>query len=61
MQAIETDDIQALSTKQLSTLATSTLTAEQQEYAKINIPVLSITGYFDDGQISALEYYWKVF
>jgi len=29
----------------------------QQEYAKINIPVLSITGYYDDGQISALHYF----
>ncbi len=29
----------------------------QSDYANINIPVLSITGYFDDGQISALEYY----
>jgi len=26
------------------------------EFARINIPVLSITGYFDDGQISALHY-----
>lgn len=26
------------------------------EYAQINIPVLSITGYYDDGQISALHY-----
>jgi putative CocE/NonD family hydrolase len=29
----------------------------QQEYAKINIPVLTITGYYDDGQISALHYF----
>ena len=28
----------------------------QTEYAKINIPVLTITGYFDGGQISALDY-----
>ena len=28
----------------------------QQEYAKINIPVLTITGYFDGGQISAVDY-----
>jgi putative CocE/NonD family hydrolase len=28
----------------------------KNEYAKINIPVLSITGYYDDGQISAIEY-----
>lgn len=28
----------------------------QQDYARINIPVLSITGYYDDGQISALHY-----
>lgn len=26
------------------------------EYSKINIPVLTITGYYDDGQISALHY-----
>lgn len=26
------------------------------EFARIEIPVLSITGYFDDGQISAIEY-----
>ncbi|MBL0940332.1 MAG: CocE/NonD family hydrolase [Gemmatimonadaceae bacterium] len=26
------------------------------EYANIDIPVLSVTGYFDDGQISAIEY-----
>ena len=28
----------------------------QQDYAHINIPVLSITGYYDDAQISALRY-----
>ena len=28
----------------------------KQDYAKINIPILSITGYYDDGQISALHY-----
>lgn len=28
----------------------------QKDYKQINIPVLSITGYYDDGQISALEY-----
>ena len=28
----------------------------QQEYKNINIPVLSFTGYYDDGQISALHY-----
>jgi uncharacterized protein len=28
----------------------------QQEYQAINIPVLTITGYFDGGQISALNY-----
>ncbi len=27
-----------------------------KDYANINIPVLSITGYYDDGQISALQY-----
>jgi putative CocE/NonD family hydrolase len=28
----------------------------RQDYAQINIPVLTITGYYDDGQISALHY-----
>jgi putative CocE/NonD family hydrolase len=28
----------------------------KRDYSKINIPVLSITGYYDDGQISALHY-----
>ena len=28
----------------------------QQEYADINIPVLSVSGYFDGGQISAIDY-----
>jgi len=28
----------------------------REDFAKINIPVLSITGYYDDGQVSALEY-----
>jgi putative CocE/NonD family hydrolase len=28
----------------------------QQDYAHIDIPVLSITGYYDDGQISAMHY-----
>ncbi|WP_217706932.1 CocE/NonD family hydrolase [Pedobacter ghigonis] len=28
----------------------------KEDFAKINIPVLSITGYYDDGQVSALEY-----
>jgi putative CocE/NonD family hydrolase len=28
----------------------------QSDFAKINIPVLTITGYYDDGQISALQY-----
>ena len=27
------------------------------EYARIDIPVLSITGYYDDGQVSALHYF----
>ena len=27
------------------------------EFARIDIPVLSITGYYDDGQVSALQYY----
>jgi hypothetical protein len=28
----------------------------KEEFARINIPVLTITGYYDDGQISAMEY-----
>lgn len=28
----------------------------KKEFSRINIPVLSITGYYDDGQVSALEY-----
>jgi len=28
----------------------------KEEFARINIPVLTITGYYDDGQVSALEY-----
>jgi len=28
----------------------------KEEYGKINIPVLTITGFYDDGQISALHY-----
>jgi uncharacterized protein len=28
-----------------------------REFARIDIPVLSITGYYDDGQISALQYF----
>lgn len=28
----------------------------QQDFAHINIPVLTVTGYYDDGQISALQY-----
>jgi uncharacterized protein len=28
----------------------------KQDFSKINIPVLTITGYYDDGQISALHY-----
>src|SRR5690606_37600570 len=28
-----------------------------EDYASIDIPVLSITGYYDDGQISALHYF----
>jgi hypothetical protein len=27
----------------------------QEDFARINIPILTITGYYDDGQISALE------
>lgn len=28
----------------------------QQDFTRINIPVLTVTGYYDDGQISALQY-----
>jgi len=28
----------------------------KSDFARVNIPVLTITGYYDDGQISALEY-----
>jgi putative CocE/NonD family hydrolase len=28
----------------------------QEDFATINIPVLTVTGYYDDGQISALQY-----
>ncbi len=28
-----------------------------KEFARIDIPVLTITGYYDDGQVSALQYY----
>jgi uncharacterized protein len=28
-----------------------------EEFARIDIPVLSITGYYDDGQVSALQYF----
>lgn len=29
----------------------------KEDFSKINIPVLTITGYYDDGQISALNYF----
>lgn len=29
----------------------------KQDFAKINIPILSITGYYDDAQISAIQYF----
>nr|WP_197486629.1 CocE/NonD family hydrolase [Mucilaginibacter sp. L294] len=29
----------------------------KQDFAKINIPVLTFTGYYDDGQISAMHYF----
>ena len=29
----------------------------KNDFSKINIPVLSITGYYDDGQVSAMEYF----
>ncbi len=33
-----------------------TMVPYKEEFKKINIPILSITGYYDDGQISALHY-----
>lgn len=30
---------------------------QEKEYAKINIPILTITGYYDDDQLGALYYY----
>jgi uncharacterized protein len=33
-----------------------TMLPYQQDYARINIPVLSVTGYFDGGQISAIDF-----
>jgi uncharacterized protein len=32
------------------------MTPYRREFAKIDIPVLTITGYFDDGQLSAVDY-----
>ena len=31
----------------------------QTDYQRINIPVLTITGYFEGGQISALDYFYE--
>jgi hypothetical protein len=33
------------------------MTPQKQEFAKINIPVLTISGYWDDDQLGALYYY----
>jgi putative CocE/NonD family hydrolase len=33
------------------------MTPQQEEFAKINIPVLTISGYWDDDQLGALYYY----
>jgi uncharacterized protein len=33
------------------------MTPQKQEYAKINIPILTITGYWDDDQLGAMYYY----
>lgn len=33
------------------------MTPQKQEFAKINIPVLSISGYWDDDQLGAMNYY----
>ncbi|SIO34160.1 hypothetical protein SAMN05444409_2884 [Epilithonimonas zeae] len=33
------------------------MTPDQKEFSKINIPILTTTGYFDDDQIGALSYY----
>lgn len=33
------------------------MTPQKQEFANINIPILTITGYYDDDQIGAMSYY----
>jgi uncharacterized protein len=33
------------------------MTPQKQEFSKINIPVLTITGYYDDDQLGAMYYY----
>ena len=33
------------------------MTPQKQEFAKINIPILTITGYWDDDQLGAMYYY----
>ncbi|MEO9071091.1 MAG: CocE/NonD family hydrolase, partial [Ginsengibacter sp.] len=33
------------------------MTPQKEEFAKINIPILTITGYYDDDQLGALYYY----
>ena len=37
------------------------MTPQKQEFAKINIPVLTITGYYDDDQLGAMYYYQQHF
>ena len=33
------------------------MTPQKQEFSRINIPVLTITGYWDDDQLGAMYYY----
>ena len=33
------------------------MTPDPKEYSKINIPILTTTGYFDDDQLGAMYYY----
>lgn len=33
------------------------MTPNAQEFSKINIPILTTTGYFDDDQLGAMYYY----
>jgi putative CocE/NonD family hydrolase len=37
------------------------MTPQKQEFAKVNIPIFSITGYWDDDQLGAMYYYKQYF